>query len=549
MQPKALTLCCCGIEIRIIDNAELGLCQHLRETLPPEFTEPCAPSAVAVTYAVTTDVTTNIAPEQSEASEFLITCDDLPVFATAVDEEVYGWLRQDIDLTVARRSSQRLFVHAGVVGWRGVGIVIPGRGAIGKTTLVAELVRRGAVYYSDTFALLDEQGRVHPYRNPIEFDPDELDPGELNPGGDGQPHNLRLIREDGATEPLPLSLIVSGAYTPDVVWQPSVLRGPRAALSLVDNTVPAREEATRIQQIMAAVTRDAIVLHGPRAEAEETAALLLDIIDDALVSHALDAAGDNLHCLADDLAHVAERRLHAPDSRVVSPPRRLEASPYVRITDFLAPDDHDRLLASALAWEQDFTESGIFDDKGERQVDHMTRKSRTLTSGQFEELWGMFDKRLRAMLPVVRQQLGIPWFPLVKVERQLTAHARGGFFVPHVDTGDAHVHGRRISCVYYFHQLPKRFRGGELKLYDTWVTPTGSTGAGTYTTLAPIDNSIVFFSSDAFHEVCPVETETDAFADSRFTVTVWFWEPTEPMALISQPTSDEVEDPPPGGHR
>ena len=170
----------------------------------------------------------------------------------------------------------------------------------------------------------------------------------------------------------------------------------------------------------------------------------------------------------------------------------------------------------------------------------MSRKSRTLTSGRLEELWEMFDKRLRAMLPVVRQQLGIPWFPLVKVERQLTAHGRGGFFVPHVDTGDGHVQGRRISCVYYFYRQPKPFQGGELKLYDTWVTPTGNTGAGTYTALAPIDNSIIFFSSDAFHEVCPVETATDAFADSRFTVTIWFWEPTEPTPLISEQASTEV---------
>lgn len=530
MQPETLILTCCGIEIRIIDNTELGLCPHLRETLPPEFAVPDAPSEVVITYDVTTDVPANMLPADNEASEFLVTCDDLAVFATAIDEEVYWWLRRDIDLTVARRSSQRLFVHAGVVGWRGVGIVIPGRGTIGKTTLVAELVRRGAVYYSDTFAVLDEQGWVHPYRSPIELDPD----------GNEQPHNLRLIREDSATEPLPVGLIVSGAYAPGIEWRPRVLRGPRAALPLIDNTVPAREEAPRIQQIMAGVARDAVVLLGSRAEAEEVAVLLLDIIDDALVSHALAAAGDSLACLADDLAHVAEIRLHSPECRVMSPPRRLEATHYVRITDFLAPDDHDRLLASALAWEQDFTESGIFDAKGESQVDHMTRKSRTLTSGRLEELWGMFDKRLRAMLPVVRQQLGIPWFPLVKVERQLTAHARGGFFVPHVDTGDARIRGRRISCVYYFHLLPKRFSGGELKLYDTWVTPTGSTGAGTYTTLEPIDNSIVFFSSDAFHEVCPVETETEAFADSRFTVTIWFWEPMEPTALISQQASDEV---------
>ena len=520
MEPETLTLYCYTIEIGIIDNAELGLCQRLPETLPPEFTVLSAPSEIAVTYVVT----------QRAASEFLVICDDTTVFATDDEEEVYAWLRRDIDLTVARRAPQRLFVHAGVVGWRGVGIVIPGRDAIGKSTLVAALVRRGAVYYSDTFAIFDEQGRLHPYRNPL----------ALAQGDREQPNNLRLIRDDGSTEPLPLGLVVSGAYRADGAWQPTLLRGPQVAGLLVDASVLGGAEVTPLEQIAVQAARDAVALWGPRAEAEEVAALLLDLIDDALVSRALDANGDNLRCLADDLVSVAELRLQTPDSRVASPPRRLEATLYLRLTDFLAPEEHARLLASALAWEQDFTESGIFDAKGQSEVNHMSRKSRTLTSGRLEELWEMFDKRLRAMLPVVRQQLGIPWFPLVKVERQLTAHGRGGFFVPHVDTGDGHVQGRRISCVYYFYRQPKPFRGGELKLYDTWVTPTGNTGAGTYTALAPIDNSIIFFSSDAFHEVCPVETATDAFADSRFTVTIWFWEPTEPTPLISEQASTEV---------
>ena len=76
-------------------------------------------------------------------------------------------------------------------------------------------------------------------------------------------------------------------------------------------------------------------------------------------------------------------------------------------------------------------------------------------------------------------------FALGEVERQLTAHGSGGFFAPHVDTGHPIDANRRISCVYYFHASPRRFTGGELKLYDTWVTPSGSTGAGTYTTAHP----------------------------------------------------------------
>jgi Rps23 Pro-64 3,4-dihydroxylase Tpa1-like proline 4-hydroxylase len=33
----------------------------------------------------------------------------------------------------------------------------------------------------------------------------------------------------------------------------------------------------------------------------------------------------------------------------------------------------------------------------------------------------------------------------------------------------------------------------------------------------------VFFPSNFFHEVRPVRRETEAFADSRFSVNVWFW--------------------------
>src|SRR4029077_15549253 len=96
----------------------------------------------------------------------------------------------------------------------------------------------------------------------------------------------------------------------------------------------------------------------------------------------------------------------------------------------------------------------------------------------------------------VRRALGIPWFPVGKVERQLTVHESGGFFVPHVDTGSPIVAAPRISCVSFFPASPRRFRGGDLKLYDTWVTPSGTTGATTHTTIAPVDNSIVFFPSE-----------------------------------------------------
>lgn len=513
MQAESLVLCCHGVEVRLVDDAGLWLCRRLRETLPPEFAPPSTPSPVSVAYVVTAVVP----PGLTEASEFLITCDGVAVFATAVDEEVYWWLRWDIDQAVARRSAQLLFVHAGVVGWRGVGIVIPGRASIGKSTLVAELVRRGAVYYSDAFAVLDDAGRVHPYRGMIGLDVE------------GHPRNLRLVREDGATEPLPIRLIVAGAYAPGVVWRPTVLRGSHAALSLVESPVLAREDAPRLPKIAAQIAADAVALRGPRSEAAEVAALLLDTVDDALVSQALDAAGDNRGRLADELARVAEIRLRSADGRTMIPPRRLVADRYVRNLDVLPPADQRRLLQYVLSGANEVGESRVVGAEGRGELHDETRRSRTLSRERRDEIWDMFDRRLRAMLPFVRQQLEIPWFPLGRIEWQLTAHGRGGASVPSIDADPPQASGRRISCVYYFHQAPKRFSGGELKLYDTWITSTGSTGAGTSTTLEPVDNSLVFFPSDAFHEVCPVHTETDSFADSRFAITIWFWEAEPPV--------------------
>jgi predicted 2-oxoglutarate/Fe(II)-dependent dioxygenase YbiX len=300
------------------------------------------------------------------------------------------------------------------------------------------------------------------------------------------------------------------------------VRGPHAALPLVDGTALPREAVPRIHAVAASVALDAIALRGPRPAAAEVATQLLDLVDDAFVSLALSAMDDGPTRPADQLARLADIRIHQPQVRPTSPPRRLAATPFLRVPDFLPSADHARVLEQALAHEADFKESGVVAAEGGGVVDREARRSRTLSGPRLEQVWPLFEQRVRALLPYVRQQLQMPWFAVGEVERQLTAHASGGFFVPHVDTGHPIAASRRISCVYYFNRSPRRFTGGELRLYDTWITPDGTTGAATSTTLAPLDNSLVFFPSDAFHEVCPVETETTDFGDSRFTITMWF---------------------------
>ena len=82
-------------------------------------------------------------------------------------DDVIDRYESDLQLLVAEEARSRFFVHSGAVGWKGKAILIPGRRLSGKTTLVAELVRAGATYYSDEYAVLDANGFVHAYEKPL----------------------------------------------------------------------------------------------------------------------------------------------------------------------------------------------------------------------------------------------------------------------------------------------------------------------------------------------------------------------------------------------
>ena len=82
-------------------------------------------------------------------------------FARARDfDTVLDAFESQVQLNVAEFAPRRVFVHAGVVGWNDRAILIPGISYSGKTTLVDQLIRAGATYYSDEYAVLDVRGRV-----------------------------------------------------------------------------------------------------------------------------------------------------------------------------------------------------------------------------------------------------------------------------------------------------------------------------------------------------------------------------------------------------
>ncbi len=76
-------------------------------------------------------------------------------------------LESDMHFRVALAARDFLFVHAGVVSWKGQAVVVPGRTETGKSSLVMALVNAGGEYFSDEYAVLDREGRVHAYPKPL----------------------------------------------------------------------------------------------------------------------------------------------------------------------------------------------------------------------------------------------------------------------------------------------------------------------------------------------------------------------------------------------
>ena len=136
-------------------------------------------------------------------------------------------------VAMAELSRRKLFVHAGVVAWKD-----PGRSCFrgghwaGEAHLVAELVKAGAAYFSDEYAVLDEEGRVHPFAKPLSMRPSNTAPQMETP--------VEEIGGVSGRKPVSVGLVVVSQFREGARWRPKRLTAGRGMLELLDNTLSAR---------------------------------------------------------------------------------------------------------------------------------------------------------------------------------------------------------------------------------------------------------------------------------------------------------------------
>ncbi len=181
-------------------------------------------------------------------------------------------LQQDLMVHVANFAPDHVFLHAGVVAVGGRAIVLPGPSFAGKTTLTSALVRAGATYYSDEYAVLSPQGLIHPYTRDLQV---------RRPGSEAQtPTPVTHFGGSPGTHPIPAALIAFTEYLPGAAWSPTAVTPGLAVLEMLRHTIPVQRTPSRVLASLTALVAPARLLKSYRDEAPEAARHLLALLQD-----------------------------------------------------------------------------------------------------------------------------------------------------------------------------------------------------------------------------------------------------------------------------
>ncbi len=188
-------------------------------------------------------------------------------------DQVLDVLERDIRWLLADEARDWIFIHAGAVGWRGRAIVLPGASGAGKSSLVAELVKAGALYYSDEYAILDRLGRVHPFATPLQVR-QEAQTSQVR-------RSVEELGGHAGRDPLPVGLIVSVLFRPAAPGELLRISPASGVLRMLEH-IAARSQPHQVLEVLTAVASQAPAFAGERADAGPFATRLLTLLDSQL---------------------------------------------------------------------------------------------------------------------------------------------------------------------------------------------------------------------------------------------------------------------------
>lgn len=203
------------------------------------------------------------------ASGFQLSVDDAAMASAAQPVDLVPDLIRALDDAVIQRLTTLRAVHAGTVLWEGRALLLPGMSHAGKSSLVSHLLRRGAVYLSDEYALIDSQGYVHPYPRPL-----------LVRNGCTEQFPV-LAGEYNASvgeTPAPVGCIFALRYHSTGGWNIKPITQGEALLTLLRNTPHVLAESPNLVETFQRAVSGAACYVGTRGEAAHAADRILQLM-------------------------------------------------------------------------------------------------------------------------------------------------------------------------------------------------------------------------------------------------------------------------------
>ncbi len=175
-----------------------------------------------------------------------------------------------LDDAVIRNLRGFYAVHAGTVVWNGRAILLPGMSHAGKSSLVAELLRRGATYYSEEYAMIESIGQLHPYPRPVLVRPGRAFQEPVLPGQWQAPVGRG---------PVTAGWIFLVEYRAGGSWKVEPMEQSAAVFALLKNTPHVLAESHEMMSYFHRAVLGVKAFSGERSEAGEAAERILELVD------------------------------------------------------------------------------------------------------------------------------------------------------------------------------------------------------------------------------------------------------------------------------
>ena len=229
-----------------------------RYILPPLSRDSVRPSAEDVLVSI----------DQVD-DRYRLTIDNVEAAAAFNKAELMLEVLKTLDETIIYQLQTLKAVHAGAVVLEDRAILIPGSTHAGKSSMVAELLRRGAELLSDEYALIDQEGRVHSYPRPLLLRDNNLQQSPVLPAELGS----RFTKE-----PVPVGWILALEYRPESAWEVREVPQSEGLMILLRNTPhPLAESPEMVDSFLHAVS-GAMCFAGSRGDAVQGADQILRLI-------------------------------------------------------------------------------------------------------------------------------------------------------------------------------------------------------------------------------------------------------------------------------